>query len=107
MGLPIQRGCCKGVAAFGREGKEGKIYVLGSGETRKLRNYIEIIGEEASAFTGKKTELDFGAVSYGENQVMHLSVDIKELCKDTGFIPEVSFREGIRKTISKMANAER
>ncbi len=89
------------------KGKEGKIYVLGSGETRKLRNYIEIIGEEASAFTGKKTELDFGAVSYVENQVMHLSADIKELCKDTGFIPEVSFREGIRKTISKMANAER
>lgn len=89
------------------KGKEGKIYVLGSGETRKLRNYIEIIGEEASAFTGKKTELDFGAVSYGENQVMYLSADIKELCKDTGFIPEVSFREGIRKTISKVANAER
>ena len=89
------------------KGKEGKIYVLGSGETRKLRNYIEIIGEEASAFTGKKTELDFGAVSYVENQVMYLSADIKELCKDTGFIPEVSFREGIRKTISKMANAER
>ena len=34
------------------KGKEGKIYVLGSGETRKLRNYIEIIGEEASASYG-------------------------------------------------------
>lgn len=81
------------------KGKAGKIYVLGSGETRKLKNYIEIIAEEVFTFTGKKPELGFGVVPYGENQVMYLGADIEELSRDTGFVPEMTFRDGIRKIV--------
>ena len=30
---------------------------------------------------------------------MHLTADIHELTEDTGFVPSVDFKEGIRKTI--------
>ncbi|MDE6202078.1 MAG: NAD(P)-dependent oxidoreductase [Lachnospiraceae bacterium] len=85
-----------------QKGKAGKVYVLGSGEARKLREYIGIMAEEAADFTDKRPELAFGVVPYGENQVMYLSADNEELCRDTGFAPEVSFREGIRNMIRTM-----
>lgn len=85
-----------------QKGKSGKIYVLGSGETRKLKSYIEIIAEEVFTFTGQKPELDFGAIPYGENQVMYLGADIEELRRDTGFAQEVLFKDGIRKTIENI-----
>lgn len=90
---------------LGEKGKSGKVYVLGSGEARKLREYIGIMAEEAADFTGKRPELAFGVVPYGENQVMYLSADNEEVCRDTGFAPEVPFREGIRETIRNMDDA--
>ncbi len=88
-----------------QKGKSGKVYVLGSGEVRELREYIEIMVEEAASFTGKRSEPVFGAVPYGENQVMYLSADIEEVRRDTGFMPEISFREGIRKIIRVLSNS--
>lgn len=90
-----------------QKGKSGKVYVLGSGEARKLREYIEVMAEEAADFTDKRPELAFGVVPYGENQVMYLSADNEELCRDTGFAPEVPFREGIRKTMRNIADARK
>ena len=40
-----------------------------------------------------------GAVPYAPGQVMYLCADIAKLKEDTGFAPEVSFEEGIKKTI--------
>ena len=82
-----------------QKGKSGKVYVLGSGEARRLREYIEVMAKEAADFTGRESAIAFGEVPYGENQVMFLSADLEELCKDTGFVPEVSFAEGIRETM--------
>lgn len=82
-----------------QKGKSGKVYVLGSGEARTLREYIEVMAEEAADFTGEAPSIALGAVPYGKNQVMFLSADIEELCRDTGFVPEVSFGKGIRETM--------
>ena len=43
--------------------------------------------------------LDFGSVPYYPNQVMYMCADIEDLKKDTGFEPEHTFDEGIKKTI--------
>ncbi len=85
------------------KGKSEKTYVLGSGKARKLREYVEIMAKEVADFTGEEPDIDIGVVPYGENQVMFLSADIEELYKDTEFVPEVSFREGIRKTVKMIA----
>ncbi len=71
------------------------IYCLGSGEADTLKNYISAIGAEIS----DGGELGFGDIPYAENQIMHLQADISKLQADVGFIPSVSFSEGIKRTV--------
>ena len=78
----------------GEKGENGKIYVIGSGEVRPLREYIETI----AAVTGYRGKIGFGKRAYNEKQVMFLQADTGGL-ETLGFQPQVSFEEGIRKTI--------
>lgn len=68
-----------------------KVYCLGSGRTRMLREYIEIIGKRLAP--GKN--LGIGKLPYAESTVMNLCADISELETDTGWRPMVEFEEGI------------
>lgn len=80
---------------LGEKGCDGKTYVLGSGQVRPLRKYVEEIRDLISP--GAK--LDFGAIPYYPHQVMHLEADIRELTADTGFIPQTPFDRGIQKLL--------
>ncbi len=44
--------------------------------------------------------LVFGGKPYAENQVMFLQADISDLKRDTGFQPQISFEEGIKKILN-------
>ncbi len=77
-------------------GKDGAIYPLGSGQAVPLAEYIQKIRDAVDPHL----EIGLGEVSYSENQVMHLQADISALTKDTGFLPEYSFEEGIRETVA-------
>ena len=81
---------------LGEKGIAGKIYCLGSGKVLPLKEYIEIICKETK--TEKRPEI--GSIPYSPRQVMYLGADISELQNDTGFIPQCSFVEGVRETIS-------
>lgn len=72
------------------------IYCLGSGKTKKLKEYIQIIRESINP----NSQVKIGALPYSENQIMYLCADISDLAKDTGFIPKYSFEEGIAITIN-------
>lgn len=76
-------------------GKDGSIYPIGSGKARPLRKYIEIIRDAIDP----SLPLGFGEVPYSDRQVMYLCADISDLSADTGFVPSVSFEEGVRMTI--------
>lgn len=73
----------------------GKVYCVGSGQCATLRDYVLRIREN----TNSKAEPIFGAKEYYENQPMYLCADISELTNDTGFVPSVTFDEGIKKVI--------
>lgn len=77
-----------------QKGKHGNVYVIGSGEAHPLKEYIQKIAE----IMDYKKVIGFGKRPYNEKQVMHLQADISALT-DLGFKPQVSFEEGIRKTI--------
>lgn len=77
------------------KGRDGAVYCLGSGQARPLKEYIEIMRDEINP----ALSLKIGARPYADKQVMHLCADITDLRNDTGFVPRVEFREGIRKTI--------
>lgn len=81
---------------LGGKGVSGKTYCLGSGQARKLAEYITILRDSIHPSLPMK----LGAVPYGEKQVMYLCADIAPLKKDTGFEPVYTFEEGIRETIS-------
>lgn len=80
---------------IGEKGKAGKIYGIGSGIYRPLREYIEIIRDEIDP----TLSLGIGEVPSYSAKVFSSCVNIDELKKDTGFVPQVSFEEGIKKTI--------
>ena len=77
------------------KGMNGKTYVIGSGESDYLKFYIEGMKK----ISGSDSFLDFGAIPYSDKQVMHLCADISELNNDTGFVPVVSFEDGIKETV--------
>ena len=83
---------------MGISGIDGKTYVLGSGKTAKLRDYIEAIRSEINP----DAEAAYGAIPYSEKQVMHLQADITDLKDDLGWEPRISFRSGIREIINWM-----
>ncbi len=72
--------------------KEDKVYCVGSGEARPLREYIEIIRDVVSP----ETDLKFGELPYPENPVMRLCPDISDIVRDTGWKPHTAFADGIR-----------
>lgn len=85
----------KAFIALAEKGKDGEIYCLGSGAPQKLCEYIKTIGR----LTAPNAELGIGEVPYADKQVMYLCADIGALTADTGFVPQTSFEDGIKKTI--------
>lgn len=80
---------------LGEKGIDGKIYCIGSGSVRVLSEYIFMIRDAVD----HTLPLEIGALPYAPFQVMKLCADIEELRKDTGFLPQVSFEEGIKDTV--------
>lgn len=76
-------------------GVDGKVYCLGGGTARPLKDYINLIRDAV----GNDVEIGFGDIPYSDKQVMHLCADIKELTKDTGFTPIYTFEQGIGETV--------
>ncbi len=81
---------------LGNSEKHGVVYPLGGGIARPLKEYITAIRDAIDP----ALPIGFCEIPYSKNQVMHLYADISSLTADTGFLPEVSFEEGIKKTIA-------
>ena len=82
------------LVCMAERGRDGRIYPVGSGKTRKLREYFELARDAVDP----SLELGIGELPYPQGQVMHLQADLTPLREDTGFEPRVSFEEGIRIT---------
>jgi len=87
----------RGLLAMASHGADGKSYPLGSGQGRRLSEYLEIIRRQVAP----SLELGFGAKSYYPHQPMHLVADITELTQDTGWRPKIDFAEGICVLVSE------
>lgn len=79
---------------IGEKGITEKNYAIGSGIFKPLKNYIMTIRDiidPAAPWNRRNTVLFKKAFSS--------CVSIYDLTKDTGYIPEVGFEEGIQRTI--------
>lgn len=87
---------------IGEKGKADKIYGIGSGVYKPLKEYIEIIRDEINP----DLELGIGDIPSYSDKVFSSCVSISELSKDTGFLPKVSFEDGIKRTIRYFRNVQ-
>ncbi len=71
------------------------IFNLGSGNARPLKEVISLIRD----MIGSDLEIGFGEIPYSTNQVMHLEADISRLRSATGWRPETSLEDGLRRTV--------
>lgn len=75
---------------------------LGSGTTATIRSIVEQMREIANP----GVQINFGAVSFRDDQVMHLEADISKLTNATGWTPRVSLAEGLKVTIDAISGAK-
>jgi nucleoside-diphosphate-sugar epimerase len=83
-----------------QKGVAGKTYVVASGESKALKEYVEKV---------KDCINPDAQIGYGEFAVknpLELRADISALTADTGFVPEIDFDEGIRRTVEWYRNTE-
>ena len=80
---------------IGEKGTPGKVYGIGSGQYKPLKDYIlqirDVIDPSLELGIGEKPSLS--------KQSFSSCVNIYELIRDTGFQPQISFDEGIRRTV--------
>lgn len=82
------------------KGVNGTNYVIGSGNARPLREFLEEVGEVANSFRedSKIIPLGFGKITSNVVSLPKETFDVSKLVGDTGFKTTISFREGIRRT---------
>lgn len=87
--------CALALYLIAKNGVNGKIYPVGGGDCRSLKEYV-LMAAEAAGYKGK---IGFGKKDYYPHQAMYLCADIGALTADTGFKPQYSFKDGIRRTV--------
>ncbi len=81
------------------KGRNGEIYPVGSGQAYPLKKYIEMMCDAVEKLIRVEQPKGLGKLPYRPNQVMYLCADIGKLTEDTGFVPKVSFDNGIMQTV--------
>lgn len=82
--------------ALGEKGIGGKIYPVGSGESKSMRQYVELIRD----LINPSLKLGIGKLPYKDpHKIDNQKLNITDLKKDTGFQPKYDFMSGIIKTI--------
>lgn len=75
------------------KGRDGNVYCIANSENKKLKEYMYRIRD----IVNPNISLEFAREN--NPSVISLEVDISREEKELGFVPKVSFDEGIRKTI--------
>lgn len=74
-----------------KNGLNGKIYVIGNGEKRKLKEYVEMIKDTIN----NNYKIVYGTIPYYDNQVMYLCADTSDLVNDLNYVQNYKFNEGV------------
>ena len=88
--------CARALILIGDKGINGKTYCIGSGTSRPLKDYVEDI----RSVVNPASSINYGAIDYYPDQPMILCADISELVNDTGFVPQTSFKDGIKQIVA-------
>lgn len=87
--------CARALFLLAEKGSNGEVYNIGGGECRKLIEYVKILRDVINP----KAQLGLGEVKTPPEGLMNLCADISKLKRDTGFMPQLNFEDGIKETI--------
>ena len=90
----------KALRLLGERGKPFREYVIGSGNARPLREFLL----ELRAVLSPEKEFVFGDLPFEGVSLPLDCFSIAPLSRDTGFVPEISFAQGVRQTMNWMLN---
>ena len=79
---------------LGENSGANRSYYIGTSKPRPLKEYLSIIRDVVSP----DAELGFGDIPFDGAQLYYTEFDVAALNKDTGFVAEIDFAEGIRRT---------
>jgi nucleoside-diphosphate-sugar epimerase len=85
----------KAFRLIGECGRQDRKYILAGGNVQPLKNFLSVIGN----IVAPEMELGFGEMAFNGIYLPEECYDISELVADTGFQPDISFEEGIRRTV--------
>lgn len=77
------------------KGRPGAFYAVGHGDNQPLWKYIFTIRD----LIDPDLPLGIGAIPYPNGKIPCSCVDLEPLFQDTGYVPQVSFEEGITRVI--------
>ena len=83
----------EGILLALEKGKDGSVYCIANNENKQLKEYIYQIRD----IINPSVSLKFGGRK--DDNVISLNVDISRDMEELGFMPKVSFEEGIKETI--------
>jgi len=92
----------KAFRLIGESGRAGRGYTIASGTVQPLRNFLE----QLAVVVAPEAELGFGEFPFNGISLPKDAYSIKSLQEDTGFTPEVSFADGIAKTMDWIKSSE-
>ena len=72
------------------------LFNIGSGQAISLKSVVELIRHAINP----DMTIDYGAVPYRPDQVMHLEANTSKIKRLTGWVPEVSIQEGLIEMIA-------
>lgn len=90
----------KAFRLIGENGINGNNYVIGSGEPKPLRKYLEIVEDITNQYCkGDKIKFAFGKVKKNIVYLSKENFNIDNLINEVGYRPEISFEQGIKETV--------
>lgn len=91
----------RALCLIGEMGREEKQYIVGSGEPKPLKEYLETIRD----IVAPEMELGLGELEFHGIEMTEAMLSIDSLAGDTGFVPEVDFKTGIKRTFEWLKGA--
>ncbi len=85
----------KAFIAIGEKGVSNRTYYIGSQNPKPLKNFLCALRDQVDP----SIEIGLGELPFNGISLTYKEFDIYAVKNDTGFIPEVEFAEGIRRTI--------
>ena len=79
---------------IGEKGISNRTYYIGSLNPKPLREFLL----EMRDAIDPRIEIGLGEIPFGGISLTYKEFDVNAVKNDTGFIPKVSFKEGIKKT---------